>query len=319
MSLFLFPKYPVYPLINFPLTLHSLEEWSLVYIKGIDSKKHLQNQFTIDVFSLKKEEYKLCAHCNFNGKVLATMFLFHYKKGYAYIIRKSLAQMQIKELQKYAIFSKVEIKELNHLYLFGLSGNDARLFLSNCFIEIPNINHPIISHEKRTILLFLQPVERFFLILSLKDVLFLQQQKSKIKLFSNSKQWVFFDISAGFPIIDKQSSQKFLPQSLNLDKLKAISFNKGCYYGQETIARIFYKNLNKYELHVLVSTGKINAKIGSIIEMENEGKWYRIGFLIAIIHVEVNQVFIQTVINKFPSTKKIFRIHGLKNIFLIKN
>ncbi|CAL4325066.1 tRNA-modifying protein YgfZ [Buchnera aphidicola] len=318
MSLFLFPKYPVYSSINLPLTLHFLEEWSLVYIEGTDSTKHLQNQFTIDVFSLNKKEYKFCAHCNFNGKVLATMFLFHYRKGYAYIIRKSLVKMQVKQLKKYAIFSKVEIKELDNLYLFGISGSDARLFLSELFIDIPNVNHSIISHEKRTILLFSKPIERFFLILSLKDVLFLKKQKNKIKLFNNSKQWTLLDIEAGFPIFDKKLSQKFLPQSLNLEKLQAISFNKGCYYGQETIARTFYKNLNKYELHVLVGIGKISAEIGSIIETEKEGKWYRIGFLIAMIYVEVNQVFIQAVINKSINAKNIFRIYGLKNIFLIK-
>ena len=64
-------------------------------------------------------------------------------------------------------------------------------------------------------------------------------------MLNNSKQWIFLEMEAGYPIIGKTMSQKFLPQSVNLDKLKAISFNKGCYYGQETIARVFYKNLNK--------------------------------------------------------------------------
>ncbi|AAM67965.1 tRNA-modifying protein YgfZ [Buchnera aphidicola] len=312
-------KNSIYPSINLPLTLSLLEEWCLIYICGIDSKKHLQNQFTIDINCLKKEEYKLCAHCNFNGKVWATMFIFHYKKGFAYIIRKSIAKIQIKELKKYAIFSKVEIRELDDIYLFGLSGFNAKFFLSKNFVDIPNKNCSLISNQDRTILWFSEPCERFLLVLSLKDLLLLKRKENEITLLNNSKQWLLFDIEAGFPIIDKQTSQKFLPQSINLILLQAVSFDKGCYYGQETIARVFYKNLNKYSLYLLSSKGNINPKIGSIIEMKKEEKWYRIGFLLAIVHVEFNRTVIQAVLNKSINIQNIFRIYEFKNIFLIKN
>ncbi|AYN24644.1 tRNA-modifying protein YgfZ [Buchnera aphidicola] len=319
MLLFNFLKKSVYPSTNLPLTLSLLEEWCLVYIDGLDGKKHLQNQFTIDINFLKKEEYKLCAHCNFNGKVWATMFLFHYKKGYAYIIRKSIVKTHIKELKKYAVFSKVQIRELDNIFLFGLSGIDAKLFLSKYFIDIPNEQCPLTFHEDKTILWFSKPFERFLLVLSLKDLFFLRKKENEIILLNNSKQWLLLDIEAGFPIIDEQNSQKFLPQSINLTNLQAVSFNKGCYYGQETIARVFHKNLNKHELYILSSTGNINPKIGSIIEMKKDEKWYRIGFLLAIVHVKVNEIVIQAVLNKSVKIQNIFRIYEFKNIFLIKN
>lgn len=152
MSSCIFRKNIVYPSINLPLTLSSLEEWSLIYVEGADSKKHLQNQFTIDINFLKKEEYKLCAHCNFNGKVWATMFLFHYRRGYAYIVRKSVAEIQIKELQKYAIFSDVKIQELDNFCLFGLSGFGAKFFYHN-FLLICLM---------KTVLYFLMKKELYF-------------------------------------------------------------------------------------------------------------------------------------------------------------
>ncbi|WP_295164233.1 tRNA-modifying protein YgfZ [uncultured Buchnera sp.] len=309
----------VHPSINLPLTLSLLEEWCLVYIDGLDSKKHLQNQFTIDVDFLKKEEYKLCAHCNFNGKVWATMFLFHYKKGYAYIIRKSVAKIQIKELEKYAVFSKVQIRKLDNIYLFGLSGFNAKFFLSKNFFSIPNKKSPLISNEDRTILWFSEPFERFLLVLSLNDVLFLQKKENEITLLNDSKQWLLLDMESGFPIIDEKNTQKFLPQSINLTMLQAVSFNKGCYYGQETISRMFHKNLNKHELYLLLSTGNINPEIGSIIEMKKEEKWYRVGFLLAIVHIKVNEICIQAVLNKSINIKNMFRIYEFENVFFIKN
>ncbi|QIQ41443.1 MAG: tRNA-modifying protein YgfZ [Buchnera aphidicola (Aphis urticata)] len=318
MSLFNFSKNVVYPSMQLPLTLMSLEEWSIIYIDGIDSKKFLQNQLTIDINSLAKKFHKICASCNLNGRVYSTMLLFHYKKGYACIIKKSLFDLQIQAFIKYTVFLKVQIHQLNDVYLLGLSGNDSKLFLSKQFIEIPNNNKPVVSNQEATMLWFSDPCERFLLVLSLKNfLLFIKKINTKI-LLNNSKQWISLDMEAGYPIIGKTMSQKFLPQSINLDTLQAISFNKGCYYGQEIIARVFYKNLNKHRLYLLSSKGTIQPKIGSVIETKISKKWLRIGFLLSIVHLYSNEIWIQAVLNKSINIQNVFRVHGFKTIFLIK-
>ncbi|QCI16667.1 tRNA-modifying protein YgfZ [Buchnera aphidicola (Aphis craccivora)] len=319
MSLFNFSENAIYSSIQLPLALISLEKWSVIYIDGSDSKKFLQNQLTIDINDLEKTQHKICAYCNLNGKVYSTMLLFHYRKGYACIIKKSLFDLQIKEFKKYIIFLKVKIHQLDDVFLLGLSGKDARLFLSKQFINIPNNSTPVVSHKKTTILWFSNPCERFLLVLSLQDFLLLKQKINEKIVLNNSKQWILLDIEAGYPIIGKTMSQKFLPQSINLDKLQAISLNKGCYYGQEIIAQVFYKNLNKHSLYLLSSKGSINPKIGSIIKVKILKKWFRIGYLLAIVHLYSNEIWIQAVLNKSVNIKNIFRISGFKTIFLIKN
>ncbi|QCI18962.1 tRNA-modifying protein YgfZ [Buchnera aphidicola] len=319
MSSFSFPKNTIYKSNQLPLTLISLEKWTVIYIEGSDSKKFLQNQLTIDMNELRKKQYKIGAYCNLNGKVYSTMLILHYRKGYACIIRRSLCDLQIQEFKKYAIFLKIKIYQLDNVFLLGLSGKDCKLFLSNQFSDIEYNNNLVISKDETTILRLLNPCERFLLILSLKNFLLLKQKINEKILFNNSKQWISLDIEAGYPIIGKTMSQKFLPQSLNLVQLQAISFNKGCYYGQEIITRVFYKNLNKHGLYLLSSKGEINPKIGSIIETKELAKWFRIGFLLSIVHVFSDEIWIQAVLNQSINIQNIFRVSGFENIFLIQS
>lgn len=309
----------VYPSDELSLTMIILEEWSLTYVEGLDSKKYLQSQLTIDMNLLPKTHHTLCAHCNFNGKVSSTMHLFHYEKGYGYIQRKSISKIQVEEIKKYSVFSKIKIHELSNICLIGLAGLNVRSFLLNFFIKIPDKNCSVIHENNKTILWYGEPLERFLLVLSLSDFLILKRKINKNIFFNNSKQWLLLDIEAGFPIIDAICSKKFTPQAINLDKLKAISFKKGCYYGQETIARIFFKKINKYFLCFLISRGNILPKIGSFIETQIHDKWCKIGFLLSIVHVKSEEIYIQVVLQKSVDVKNLFRVYGFKNIFLIKN
>ncbi|CAL4326491.1 tRNA-modifying protein YgfZ [Buchnera aphidicola] len=319
MSSFIKFQNIVYPSNELSLTMILLEEWSLIYIEGPDSKKYLQNQLTIDMNLLFQAHHTLCAHCNFNGKVWSTMRLFHYDKGYAYIQRKSISNMQVKELKKYSIFSKIKIIELKNIYLIGIAGLNSRLFLLKFFIKIPDKNCPVVYENKKVVLWFSEPSERFLLILNLSDFLFFKEKINEKIFLNNSEQWLLLDIEAGFPVIDINTSKKFTPQAINLDKLKAISFQKGCYYGQETIARIFFKNLNKRFLCCLTGTGNISPEIGSIIETKVEHKWYKIGFLLSLVKIKSEEIWIQAVLSQSIDVNNIFRIYGFENIFLIKN
>lgn len=308
----------VYPSNELSLTMIFLEEWSLIYVEGCDSKTYLQNQLTIDMNLLLDTHHILCAHCNFNGKVWSTMRLFHYDRGYGYIQRKSVSEIQIKEIRKYSVFSKVKFHELHDMCLIGFVGLNVRSFLSDFFIKIPNQYCPVIHEKNITILWYSEPSERFLLVLSFSDFLLLKRKINKNIFFNNSKQWLSLDIEAGFPIIDKICSTRFTPQEINLDKLKAISFKKGCYYGQETIARIFFKKINKHFLCSLISTGNIFPEIGSFVEMKIDDKWCRIGILLSIVHVKLEEIYIQVVLYKPVDGNNVFRIYGFKNIFFMK-
>ncbi|QIE02125.1 tRNA-modifying protein YgfZ [Buchnera aphidicola] len=319
MSEFILLQNLIYPSNELSLTMISLEEWSIVYTFGPDVKQYLQNQLTVDINKLPNNHHTICAHCNFNGKVWSTMRLFHYRDGYAYIQRKNISFLQIKEIKKYSIFSKIKFSILENMVLLGLSGLNVRSFLLKFFFEIPNKNCPVVHKNNITLLWYSKPSERFLLILSISDF---EKFKNKINqkiFFNHSKQWLSLEIEAGFPIIDEICANKFTPQMINLDYLQAMSFDKGCYYGQEIISRIFFKNLNKYRLFFLISMEKITPKIGSIIETKINGKWFKIGFLLSIVNIKYEETYIQVILHKSIGIDNIFRIHGFKNIFFKKH
>lgn len=321
MSLFKFKKNIVYPSNKLPLTLISLEEWSLIYIKGTDSKKYLQSQLTIDINLLKKTDHMLCAHCNIHGKVWSTMRLFHYRKGYAYIERKSIADIQVTAFKKYSIFSKIVINKIDDVFLLGVAGVNVKFFLLDFLKNIPDEDFPVISENKKTIIRFQEPSERFLMILSLQDFLNFKKEiiKSNKKIFFNdSHQWLSLDIESRFPIIDEASSVKFTPHALDLEKLKAISFKKGCYYGQEKIARIFFKNSNKRGLFFLFGEGNTLPEIASLIEMQENEQWFAVGIILAVVQIKYEEIWIQAVLDKTINQDNLFRVRKYKNIFLIK-
>ncbi|MBZ2279766.1 MAG: tRNA-modifying protein YgfZ, partial [Buchnera aphidicola] len=105
--------------------------------------------------------------------------------------------------------------------------------------------------------------ERFLLILSWKDACILKNNINQKISVNNSQQWLALDIEANFPILDKELSAYFFPQAMNLEYFNAISFDKGCYYGQEMIAKIHFKNLNRRVLCHLTTIGIVNCKIGT--------------------------------------------------------
>ena len=92
-----------------PLTLISLDDWALATLSGADAEKYLQGQVTADVSQMTEHQHLLAAHCDPKGKMRSNLRLFRRHDGFAFIERRSLQEAQLKELKKYAVFSKVTI------------------------------------------------------------------------------------------------------------------------------------------------------------------------------------------------------------------
>lgn len=278
-------------------TIISLEDWSLITVTGPESLCFLQGQLTTDISLLNTSQHVMCAHCNARGKILSTLRLFRYKDGFAYILRHSVKQEQTNELKKYAIFSKVNINYEKFFVLFGITGYKIREILS-CFTVLPNKKTPLLQKKENFyILWFGIPIERFLFITTLEEAKFFKKKLIKLEQ-NNSNQWLTLEMESGFPIIDKKNIKTFVPQSINLNKLKAISFIKGCYSGQEIITKINFKKLNKDEMY-LFSGESINLpEIGDQLEAKIHDKWIYIGKILAFARLSDKKIWIQAVIKK---------------------
>lgn len=210
-----------------PLTLMSLDSWALVSITGADSTSYLQGQLTLDVAALDADHHSLAAHCDAKGKMWSNMRLFHRGEGYAYLIRRELRDIQLPELKKYAVFSKVSMVADDESVLLGVAGFQARAALANLFDSLPDSEKPVVQQGETTLLWFAHPAERFLIVTSLAQAEALKQKLNDDAQFNDSQQWLALDIEAGIPVIDPATSVQFIPQATNLQALDAISFKKG--------------------------------------------------------------------------------------------
>ncbi|XBC39108.1 MAG: tRNA-modifying protein YgfZ [Buchnera aphidicola (Nurudea shiraii)] len=294
------------------ITLITLKKWTLTNIIGSNSKEYLQNQITIDVNKLDSN-HAICAHCNINGKVWSNLRIFKFcENNYMYLQRKSTSNLQIQELKKYSIFSKIKIFNNINMLCLGIIGKEAQTELSKYFQNFPKKNSSVYRQDNIILLKFDFPCERFLLI-SEKNNIILKKILQLTKK-TNNDLWLTLDIASNIPIIEKETSGKFLPQSLNLEKLKGLDFKKGCYYGQEMISKAHYKNLNKYNLSWITTKSDTIIKVGEIIESKTKDKqWKNIGYVLATSQINTKTKWIQAVIKKNISNNDKIRIKNATN------
>ncbi|VFP83245.1 tRNA-modifying protein YgfZ [Candidatus Erwinia haradaeae] len=298
MPILPFPSQPLIESDRLPLTLVSLDTWALVDVGGDDRLRYLQGQITVDVIKLFPTHHNFAAHCNSSGKMWSNICLFHRGDHLTYIERRSVRNKQITELKKYAIFSKVTLSVDDHSILLGLVGAHARNALAQCFNILPNATSPVIQEESSTLLWFATPTERFILIVTPDNAAIIIKMFQNHAQLNDSKQWMLLDIEAGLPIIETETSGQFIPQATNLQALNAINFKKGCYIGQEIVARSTLRNTNQRALYALSGTSQIIPKINDKLEIKIRNQWRKTGTICAVCQIESSKIWVQAVLNK---------------------
>ncbi|MGP1956223.1 MAG: tRNA-modifying protein YgfZ [Arsenophonus sp. NC-PE1-MAG3] len=291
-----------------PLTLMLLNDWSFITVTGVDAEKYLQGQLTADIVALTSKQHIFTAHCDAKGKIWSTLRLFHYKEGFGYILRTSVAVKQLTELKKYAVFSKITLSQQSNIMLLGLAGQGARNALNSRFSLLPDQEKPIIYLGQTILLHFSLPFERFLIV---TDSATATELRKYFPQYGDSQQWLALDIAAGIANIDIENSEQFIPQAVNLQALsESISFQKGCYSGQEIIARAKYRASNKRAMFWLAGTANTLPKTGEAIEWKIGDNWRRTGTVLATASLTKGLISLQVVMNNNMDKESIFRIIG---------
>ncbi|NBI42850.1 folate-binding protein [[Haemophilus] felis] len=251
-----------------------LEQFSLIQIQGDDAEKYLQGQLTCDVTKLAIGESTLTAHCDAKGKVTSLFRLIRAEQGFYLLLKKSLLENALAQLKKYAVFSKVSFTELNW-EIIGLAGDKIIEVTDHIAAEI---RLELDTKQPRVILI--NPIS-----LDLKPNL-------------TANTWDLLDIQDGIPNLDPKTQNEFIPQSFNLQDIEqAISFQKGCYIGQETVARAKYRGINKRAMFTLVGkTNDIFPTIGSEVEIELETNWRKTGTILNAENIN-GELWLQVILN----------------------
>lgn len=293
---------------HLPLTLISLEDWALVRLNGPDTEKYLQGQVTADIDKLAADQHVLCGHCDAKGKMWSNLRLFHSGEGFAYLERRSVLESQLAEIKKYAVFSKVTIAADNEAVLLGIAGFQARAALATVFAALPDAEHQVVQAGDTTLLHFALPAERFLLITTAETASQLAAKLNGQAELNDSRQWLALDIEAGYPVIDAPNSAQLIPQATNLQALAGISFSKGCYTGQEMVARAKFRGANKRALYWLEGKGSQAPQAGDDLELKLGENWRRTGTVLAACSLADGTLWVQVVMNNDLEADSVLRV-----------
>jgi tRNA-modifying protein YgfZ len=192
---------------------------------------------TCNVFDVNEKQSSLGAICNPKGRVITTFLLVKANDGFLMILPKELLADVKARLQKYVLRSAVTLTDSSEsLCLLGLTQSSEQAFLASYAQD----SAVTVSFNHRNLLI--ADVEK---AMALWDQYLAQGYQP-----SSSSRWITNDILAGIPWLSAASSEQFIPQMLNLDKLGGISLTKGCYTGQEIVARTHYLGKAKRALYV---------------------------------------------------------------------
>ena len=301
-----------------PLTLMTLDDWALATLTGADSEKYLQGQVTADVAQMNEHQHLLVAHCDAKGKMWSNLRLFRRHDGFAIIERRSVREAQLTQLKKYAVFSKVTIAANDDLVLLGVAGFQARAALANLFAELPGAEKPSVQDGETSLLWLAHPDERFLLVTDVATAERVMEALRGEAQLNNSQQWLALDIEAGLPIIDEANSAQFIPQATNIQALGGISFKKGCYTGQEMVARAKFRGANKRALWTLAGLAARVPVAGEDLELKMGDNWRRTGTVLAAVQLEDGQLLVQVVMNNDMEADSVFRVRDDANTLSIK-
>ena len=233
-----------------------LPHWGCIAIDGPEAATFLQGQLTNDTVNLASDETVLAAHCDPKGRMHANFYLHRRSEQCFYLFMpRATVTTALAALKKYAVFSKAELSDISHsLAQFALiNGTETTLTKlltadeSASFITLP------VNNDQHLILV--KSAQALDFVNQLNATAF----DSEMLRWAGSSQWEYHLIQQGIAFIQPKTVGELIPQMLNLDALAGISFTKGCYTGQEIIARMKYRGKVKRRCYPFSSRPHVSS------------------------------------------------------------
>lgn len=222
--------------------------WSIIKVSGEAAATFLQGQLTCDVNRVTEQRSSLAALCNHQGRVLALMLLFRKNGHFFCFLPNCLAEFFRVYLHKYAVFSKVILEDVTSEFFSYQLTCDAKISSPLVFQELPTETYQVENNSDGLCITAFPGRQYRYIIWGPKV-----KQASLLSLIEaykvNDDHWKKDSILSGIPSVFHKTSGLFTPHMLNLHLLDAVCFKKGCYVGQEIIARTQYLGKAKRHLY----------------------------------------------------------------------
>ena len=206
----------------------NLKNRALVRVSGVDAEEFLQNQLSNDISKLDDSNIQFNAYCQHQGKIIVLFWVMRSDKGFLLSFPIDLLETVVSRLQMFVIMSDVIIEDV-----------------TNSFLQVELINE----------------VDPNGYLINEKMSLSVQSKNNDIEVTINDQdEWVKACIDSGMPEVFLSTSEKLVPQMLNLDIDEfGVNFSKGCYPGQEVVARLHYLGDAKRRLFAFTSNSEMKV------------------------------------------------------------
>ncbi len=294
-----------YPRLN--ATLSDLGDLGVLLLEGIDSKRFLQGQSTSDTEQLRADTVLPGAICNAKGRMLTSYHAVELEADKLLLImHRPLVDTAIDNLGKYAAFFKTTLSNASDNYrLLGISGADCEALLEKQFCTIPTaINQLCLAEE---CLLLRKSAQQFLVLVKATTAEQLWQKLALNFTPTGIAYWQLQSIRAGLARVQTQTSEQFVPQMLNLQATGAVNFKKGCYTGQEIVARMQYLGKLKrrtYRVIIKASPPKVATEIYDSVTNK------LVGSVLAAASADGNSTEILAVLHEEQASASSFIING---------
>ena len=241
--------------LNNPTSLPcNLPQWGLIHVEGPDAASFLQNQLTNSVLGLNRtlpgqmaqnfSGVRLVGYCSPKGRLLASAWLGLFPSGenaedrFALFISKDIAASTAKRLSMFVLRSKVKVTDVSEDWIIsGLHCSEEqivefRLDPSAIALRMPDV---LANNQSVARLLFAMPVDK---------------QSSARDSNEMLQTWNELEVLSAIPRIVQATQEQFVPQMINFESVAGVDFKKGCYPGQEIVARSQYRGAIKRRLQI---------------------------------------------------------------------
>ncbi|OYY48287.1 MAG: folate-binding protein YgfZ [Methylophilales bacterium 28-44-11] len=261
-----------------------LSHLALLEVSGADAATFLQGQVTNDVKLLNGQQAHYTGYCTPKGRLLGIFLALVHQDHVHLQMPKAIAEAIAKRLRMFVMRSKVIITDQSeHIVKIGLNGPGALQILSEQFSQLPGEPYATKTHTHATLLRLpsiaghqrlpsIAGHQRFEIFTSMEHAKTLWNTfKMKTKLVGKSC-WDWLEVQSGIPEVVPATQEQFVPQMVNLDLLHAINFKKGCYTGQEIVARTHYLGSVKRRTFLMTLSSDSSPQAGDKLADEHQNE-----------------------------------------------
>lgn len=232
--------------------LSPLSQFGLIRAAGDDAASFLHNLLSNDILHLARSRAERCGFCSPKGRLLADFLVWREERDYLLQLSADLQPALLKKLGMYVLRSKVKLTNAgDEIILLGLAGEATDAALQGAGLEVPAAPMDV-THSAAGSVIRLDD-RRCQLALKADAAAGIWAKLAEQATPVGVAAWRWLEIAAGIPHITSETQDEFVPQMANFELIGGVSFTKGCYPGQEVVARTKYLGKVKrrtYRAHV---------------------------------------------------------------------